>query len=287
MAVEKIYTPSELNRFAKDAEEKVRNVKGGYPVHISPNDGRTGAPVVSILRLKKVGEDKIINHKFSAEVKEMKDGKEVVKNEDIFVFKARMATYEYIDPETGETRRIDLPDFPKVSLPELYNFSADMAATSEAFRKLTIMQTMANPQVVATGLPGTGIPLADRLSGTAGISYVVEGVLREEFKRKGYTGSVNAYIDAHESQRVITELKDKYWTALVNQYVAACRTIGKAVGDVSKVQMINLASTGVAPTVVAAPKINVTETSDMVKPRSDSFGNSDLFKSEINPIQFK
>lgn len=250
MTVEKVWTPTEINKLKEDIETRAKKVNYQYPVVISNADGKTGRPVVSSYELTEV-KTSAMEHHF---------GK---GQPDEFIFKGILGTYEWFDPATKETKKIVLPKMPKLDVVDLYNFAADMTKFQEALRKLTVLQTMTDPRVASTGLPTVGVILADKIIGEPGLSSTVESLLRESFVRFGSPSTtINNYLREHETSRAVVELKDKYWSALSTQYEIACRELAKSVKNNVVVDSINLQSNGINPVVVNDAHIAVSEVTD-------------------------
>lgn len=251
---ERVFTPTEVNRLKEDIENVGRKSKLSYPVTICNIDGKTGKPRVSALELKPVS-TKEFNHVLCPGTKKE------------FVFKGLLTTYEYFDPQSGETRRITFPDMDKLDTVDLLNFTADMIQFCEALRRLNTMGIMIDSRVVETKLPSTGVMLADKLLGEPGISSTVEMLLKESYVRYGSTAmNWNNYMKLHEDTRALVELKDKYWSSLNNQYEIACRKIAKKLAKSTGVsENVSLGSNGIIPTMVQDAHVAVSEVSDMTK----------------------
>ena len=258
--IERVFTPTEVNKLREDIETVGRKSKASYPVVISEADGKTGRPVVSAYKLNEISSREIKYH-FGEGTKEE------------FIFRGILSTYEYFDPNVREMKKVIYPKMPKMDLIDLYNFTAEFLEFADAQRRLITMNTMTSEIIVNTGLPSVGVVLADKLLGEPGISSTVEMLLRENYIRMGISSvNVNTYLKEHENGRAVTELKDKYITSALGNFSFACREIAKVLKSKPvQTQSVNLGSNGINPSVVADANISVSAVTNMSK-----FNNNDI-----------
>lgn len=248
---ERNFTPSALNAFQKDAADKAKNTKWGYPCVIIPTDGKGSGPCVSMLGLKEVGNP--VTYDF-----DLQDSKRYL------TFKGQTQVYEFTVPETGEVKKIKIPLMPNLPLPELLKTAAGIFTFTEALRKFINMSVMTRREIINLGIQSSGIILGDKLLGIPGINMFVEENLRKIYDSEKNTVSINTFLSEHENAKVVTELKDKTVAAVLEQASQACEKIAegleKSVGGVS---VLNIGSTQTVPTVVAEPNINVAPISSI------------------------
>ncbi len=252
----RVYTPSDFNSMTKDIETKVEKPGYVYPVMIPSNAELSTNPTCSIIPdMKQVGNDTVIDIDL-----------------DGLKMKATIATYEFINPDTGEKCRIELPKIEKCTAQKMYKVGKDFFRVVEPLRKYIVLQSMVHKDVQALGIINTGLSLADKLSGKPGLPVTVEQHIRLElYPNSDRTRTINQFIDDYMKDRTKTELKEKYLSALINEMMAACDSIYNALKDKEFIQnAVPLKSTGINPVVLKEPNTPITEISDY-KEKKENF----------------
>ena len=252
----RVYTPSDFNSMTKDIEAKVEKPGYVYPVMIPSNAELSTNPTCSIIPdMKQVGNDTTIEIDL-----------------DGLKMKATIATYEFINPDTGEKCRIELPKIEKCTAQKMYKVGKDFFRVVEPLRKYIVLQSMVHKDVQALGIINTGLSLADKLSGKPGLPVTVEQHIRLElYPNSDRTRTINQFIDDYMKDRTKTELKEKYLSALINEMMAACDSIYNALKDKEFIHnVVPLKSTGINPVVLKEPNTPITEISDY-KEKKENF----------------
>lgn len=247
------FTASEINKLQRDIEKIAREAKWEYPVAMTTVAG-TGA--TTVVQLKEVGQPTVMKH---ASTKDDANAK--------FVFKAQLKTYEFIN-RNGETKKIRIPDMEGMTTAELYKLAADMITFTESLRKFVNMQTMANEEVIKACPEGVGVVLADKLLGLPGINALTELALKDAWSRSQSTQAFTTFMQNHNADRAVVELKDKFIAASAEQYAEACRGIAANLEKFGNARVDRaIPTTGITATIVNDGSVSIAEVSSIREPK--------------------
>lgn len=244
---EPVYSGTEINRLAKDIEEKVKGEKYQYPVLINYMTGE-------IIRLDKkclvpVGPEKKL---------------ETLPGHSV-------QTYEFLAPD-GTTQKIELAVMKNPVGSTLLKHASEVMQYAEALRKTANLFIMSGPEIsLLKGNPNVGVLFADKLINYQGFSISAETEIRSCLGSNIPNSIVNKALNDHKDNRTLVYMKDRYLSAVLGQYAEGCLELSKAIEAAqSLAPVLDIQSTGSAVTVVNETPAKVQEIMTP-EPKKDEF----------------